>query len=308
MLRVASFNVNGIRAAHRRGFSDWLAGRGCDVVALQELRCPVAALPPGVFGDYHLTYDPGTLPGRNGVAVLTRHRPTAVRSWGATAPICGPAADPGADAVATTWTSAPLARLLREFADHGRYVEVDLADRPLTVASLYLPKGGLPAHLQKPGRMREAPDGGARHARKMRFLDGLSHQVTRARRHAGAAGRDYLLLGDFNIAHTPADVVAWRRQVRVEGFLPQERAWLDSLLGPRRLVDVVRRVNPDAQGPYSWWSWLGDCFADDTGWRIDYHLATPRLARTAVAAGTDRPATATARLSDHAPVVVDYDA
>ena len=285
MLRVATFNVNGIRAAARRGFGPWLAAGGCDVVALQEVRCPAPALPECVFGDLVLSYDSGDRAGRNGVAVLTREPPAAVRTWR---------------------TARPLARSLREFADEGRYLEVDLADRPLTVASLYLPKGGLPAHLQTAGRSREAPDGGARYARKMRFLDGLARQLTWSRRRAAADGREFLLLGDLNIAHTPLDVVAWRRQTKVEGFLPEERCWLDDLLGPRRLVDVVRRVNPETQGPYSWWSWLGDCFANDTGWRIDYHLATPGPARTAIGEGTDRPVSAAARLSDHAPVIVDY--
>lgn len=176
----------------------------------------------------------------------------------------------------------------------------------MTVASLYLPKGGLPAHLQQPGRMREAPDGGARYARKMRFMAGFARQVTASRRAALARGREFLLMGDLNIAHGPLDVVNWRRQHRSEGFLPEERAWLDELIGPRRLVDVVRALNPGVQGPYSWWSWLGSTFDNDTGWRIDYHLATPRLARLAVAGGTDREAHRDARMSDHAPVTVDY--
>ena len=66
---------------------------------------------------------------------------------------------------------------------------MDLADAPVTVASLYLPKGGLPAHLQRPERMREAPDGGAHYERKMRFLAGFSRQLTSARRAARAGGR-----------------------------------------------------------------------------------------------------------------------
>ena len=82
-MRIASFNVNGIRATQRRGFETWLATRGCDVVALQEVRCPAALLPDGVFGDYHLTYDQGSINGRNGVAVLTQMPPVAVRGWGA---------------------------------------------------------------------------------------------------------------------------------------------------------------------------------------------------------------------------------
>ena len=72
-------------------------------------------------------------------------------------------------------------------------------------------------------------------------------------------------------------------------------------------IDVVRRLHPDEDGPYSWWSWMGQSFANDSGWRIDYHLATPKLAKAAISGGTDREASYEERLSDHAPVVVDYD-
>lgn len=157
MLRVATLNINGIRAGQRRGFGSWLAGRDCDVVALQEVRCPVPALPPDAFGDYHLSYDAGTLPGRNGVAVLTRVAPLAVRTWGGAALVRPPGSCSDSPATAP---AGVLARGLGEFALHGRYLEVDLADSPLTVASVYVPKGGLPAELQKPGRMRRRPTAG----------------------------------------------------------------------------------------------------------------------------------------------------
>lgn len=280
-------NVNGIRAARRRGFGDWLDSRGCDVVALQEVRCPVIALPPGAFGDYHASYDAGTLPGRNGVAVLTRSEPVAVRTWNV--------------------SDVPLARGLREFAHEGRYIEVDLAEAPLTVASLYIPKGGLPAEWQRPGNTREVPDGGAKHLRKMRFLDAFARQLSRNRIAARNRGREYLLMGDANIAHQRHDVRNWRSSNRVEGFLPVEREWFGSILSPRTLVDVVRARNGEVDGPYSWWSWRGESFAKDVGWRIDYHLATPPLARAAVADWTDKEPSADSRMSDHCPVVVDYD-
>ena len=304
MLRIATFNINGIRATHRRGFADWLSGRGLDVLALQEVRAPLAALPQQAFGDYHVAYEPGQVAGRNGVAVLTRHAPAAVRTWDAEVLVRAPGEEhlhtrPAPDHV-------PLARGLARHAHEGRYLEVDLADAPVTVASLYLPKGGLPAHLQIPGRMREKPDGGAKHARKQAFMAAFARQLARSRKAALAAGREFLLMGDLNIAHTPLDVASWRRQQKSEGFLPEEREWLGAQLSPRTLVDVVRRLHPDVDGPYSWWSWLGGAYERDSGWRIDYHLATPRLARSAVAATVDRDHRGV-RLSDHAPVVVDYD-
>ena len=273
MLRVATFNVNGIRAASRRGFDAWLAGRGCDVAGLQELRCPTEDLPVAAFGSYVVTYHPGELAGRNGVAVLTRAAPLAVR-YG-----FGHRSD-----------------------DEGRYLELDLdlgGGRPaLTVGSLYLPKGGAPSA------------GGAelvRYRRKMRFLASFRAYLTRARRQAATSGRQFLVMGDFNIAHTPLDLTNWRSSQRAAGFLPEEREWFSSILGPRTLVDVVRRQHPDVPGPNSWWMWREPAFSADTGWRIDYQLTSPDLARTVTSAGTDREARYADRISDHAPVVVDYD-
>jgi len=286
-VRISTVNVNGIRAAGRRGFGTWLAHTDPDVVALQEVRCPRAALPEDAFGGYHAAYEPGERAGRNGVAVLTREPAAAIR-----------ALDPADYAF-------PLARELRDFAAEGRYIEVDLADRPLTVASVYVPKGGLPAHLQRPGRMREAPDGGAAYERKLRFAAGLSRHMGRSRRAAAARGREFIVMGDLNVAHRELDVAAWRRSRQAVGFLPQERAWLADLLGPRRFVDVVRALHPETPGPYTWWSWLGTSFAVDSGWRIDYQIATPGLARRAQRAWVDREVEGI-RMSDHAPVTVDY--
>jgi exodeoxyribonuclease-3 len=274
MLRVATFNVNGIRAASRRGFDEWLAARGCDVVGLQEVRCPEEDLPRQAFGGYVVTYHAGALAGRNGVAVLTRVPPSAVRYGFGN----------------------------QTFDPEGRYVEVDLEPGPgrppLTVGSLYLPKGGSPAL---------AGAELARYRRKMRFLASFRHYLTRARRAAVRAGREFVVMGDFNIAHTRLDLTNWRTSQRAAGFLPEERSWFDTVLGPRTLVDVVRRQHPDRPGPNSWWMWREPAFAADTGWRIDYQLTTPALAATVRAAGTDREASYAERISDHAPVVVDYD-
>ncbi|GAB3106385.1 exodeoxyribonuclease III [Janibacter alkaliphilus] len=302
MLRVATYNVNGIRAAQRRGFETWLAARDPDVLALQEVRSPVEKVPAEVFAGWHATYDPGRLAGRNGVAVLTRQPPAAVRTWSGRATAFAPGSAP----VEIEAPTPTLARGLSRYADEGRYVEVDLADQPLTVASLYLPKGGLPVELQKPGRMREEPDGGARYERKMHFMSAFARHLDRVRRQARQAGRELLLLGDLNIAHQPYDVTNWRRSHQSEGFLPQERAWLDELIGPRTLIDVLRREHGEVDGPYSWWSWMGQAFEKDVGWRIDYHLATPGLARTVAQVEVDREPSREERVSDHAAVVADY--
>ena len=292
-MRVASHNVNGIRAALRRGVAGWTASADPDVVAQQEVRCPIPGLPPDAFLGYWAAYDSGARAGRNGVSVLTRERPAAVRTWGNDVVLV----DPVGRQLHLPDDPVPLARELRRFDTEGRYIEVDLADRPLTVASLYLPKGGVPD---------EGPDGLARFERKLRFMAGFARQLSRSRRAALARGREFLVMGDFNIAHSELDVRHWQRARRSEGFLPEERAWIDAQISSRTLVDVVRRLHPGTPGPYSWWSWFESSFTNDSGWRIDYHLATPRLARAATSAWTAREPCHEARMSDHAPVVVDY--
>ena len=201
-MRVVTFNVNGIRAAQRRGFESWLVERDPDVVALQEVRCRPEQLPSGVFGSHHLTYEPGQLAGRNGVAVLTRTRPDAVRTWD------GEVLMRAAGEEHTHTEPAPpgtMARGLSPFASEGRYVEVDIGGTgdspPLTVASLYLPKGGLPAHMQKPGG-REAPEPGVELGRD-RELSREGGELSRGRsvtdRLRDVLGRDRELEGTGDV-------------------------------------------------------------------------------------------------------------
>jgi exodeoxyribonuclease-3 len=117
------------------------------------------------------------------------------------------------------------------------------------------------------------------------------------------AGREVLLCGDFNIAHTARDLKNWKSNQKNSGFLPHERAWMDQVLGAGGFVDVYRRLHPQAEGEaYTWWSNRGQAWAKNVGWRIDYHLATPGLAAAARAARVYKDQ----RFSDHAPLTVDY--
>ena len=176
---------------------------------------------------------------------------------------------------------------LADFEEHGRYLEVDLADGT-TVGSVYV-------HTGEAGTDRQVE--------KERFMAGLATRMAEL----GADGRDAVLCGDWNIAHTEHDIKAWKANVRKAGFLPSERQWLTDLT-ESGWVDVVRRAHPDRPGPYSWWSWRGKAFDNDAGWRIDYHLATETLAARARAAHVEKPAAYALRWSDHAPVTVEFGA
>ncbi|WP_029138019.1 exodeoxyribonuclease III [Nakamurella lactea] len=269
-MRVAAFNVNGIRAAVRRGYVDWQRSAAPDIVCLQEVRAPVAQVPPAAIDGYHFSYHEGDRAGRNGVAVLSRVAPSAVR--------CGFSPADGADGADDP----------DGFDAQGRYLEVDLPG--LTVASLYLPKGDVY---------------GEKYAAKMRFLALLQAQLAKSVRRSRRSHREFLVCGDFNIAPAEADIRSWKSNLKSEGFLPQERDWFgEQTSGP--LVDVVRQLRPDEVGPFSWWTWRGQAFDNDAGWRIDHQLATPALAARAERAWVDRAESYPLRMSDHAPVLVDY--
>jgi len=176
-----------------------------------------------------------------------------------------------------------------EFDAEGRYVETrfDKPGRKLSILSVYFPSGS---------------SGEERQEAKFRFLDVIVPHLQALR-----GEREFILIGDVNIAHREADLKNWKGNLKNSGFLPEERAWMTQLLDPAGatgLVDVYRALHPDATDAcYTWWSNRGQARAKNVGWRIDYHLATPALAETARAASIYKEQW----FSDHAPLTVDYD-
>ena len=119
-----------------------------------------------------------------------------------------------------------------------------------------------------------------------------------------ASGREVVICGDWNIAHTEKDLKNWKSNQRNSGFLPEERAWLTRLFAEQGWVDVHRRLQPEATGEaYTWWSNRGQAWAKNVGWRIDYQIATAGIAGGALRASVFKDR----RFSDHAPLSVDYD-
>ncbi|MEU5973901.1 exodeoxyribonuclease III [Streptomyces sp. NPDC047315] len=264
MLTVTSVNVNGLRAAAKKGFVEWLAQTDADVVCLQEVRAEAAQLAESVRAPegWFTVHVPSAAKGRAGVALYTRREPDEVRTGFGAA----------------------------EFEDSGRYVEADLPG--VTVASLYLPSGDADTPKQD---------------EKYRFMDAFLPYLSELKARSAAAGREVVVCGDWNIAHQEADLKNWRGNRKSAGFLPEERAWLTRVYEEAEYVDVVRALHPDQEGPYSWWSYRGRAFDNDTGWRIDLQVATRGLADRAVKAHVERAASHEERWSDHAPVTAVFD-
>lgn len=278
---ITTVNVNGIRAATKQrsevnpGFLAWLDSSGSDIVLLQEIRADEEqtreALAPALDAGWQLSMSDSVIKGHAGVGVMSKIKPVAVREGFASA----------------------------EFDSTGRYVEADFDDPvlgTLTVASLYLPKGA--AVPTASATEKEI----AKFDEKKRFLDEFGEHLTRAARRR----RHVVVGGDWNIAHAEADIKNWKGNARSPGFLAHERAWVGERLDSG-WTDVLRELHPEVAGPYSWWSWRGKAFDNDSGWRIDYQLANRSLARRAIKAFVDRADSYDRRWSDHAPVTVVYE-
>ena len=169
-----------------------------------------------------------------------------------------------------------------EFDREGRYLEARFGK--LSVVSVYPPSGSA---------------GPERQASKFRFLDCFQPHLQTLRR----SRRQYVLCGDWNIAHKEIDLKNWRSNRKNSGFLPEERAWLDELFGPMRYVDAFRQVN-DKPHQYTWWSNRGRAWEKNVGWRIDYQVVKRNTLRDAPQRASIFKAH---RFSDHAPLIMDYD-
>ncbi|WP_336646766.1 exodeoxyribonuclease III [Microbacterium sp. USHLN186] len=292
-LRIASVNVNGVRAAVRNGMHSWLDAADVDILTLQEVRADDEHL-TAAFPGWHIVHEKATAKGRAGVAVLSRTPALASRT--------------ALGAV--------------DFDSAGRWIEADflLDGAPLTVVSAYVHSGEANSPKQE---------------EKWKFLDAMSVRMAQL----GADDAHALVTGDLNVGHRPLDILNWKGNVKKSGFLARERAYFDRILGAAGesvvgqegvgrgmvgqlsdtrpfaseggglglgWVDVGRAHHGEVDGPYTWWSMRGKAFDNDSGWRIDYHLATAPLAQRATGYTIARAASYAERWSDHAPVIVDY--
>jgi len=163
----------------------------------------------------------------------------------------------------------------------GRYLEVQIGK--LSVVSLYLPSGSSKEERQ---------------AFKYRVMDRFMPFL----QECAQSGRDYVICGDWNIAHKEIDLKNWKANQKNSGFLPEERAWLDQLFEREPWYDAFRLVNQEPE-QYTWWSNRGQAWAKNVGWRIDYHVISERLKNKVQSASIYKDE----RFSDHSPLIIDYD-
>ncbi len=255
MAKIITVNTNGIRAAARKGFFDWLPEQDADVVCIQETKAQVDQLSDPVFHPegYHCYYNDAQKKGYSGTAIYSRVKPKLVTD-------------------SLGWD--PL-------DSEGRYLQADYDG--LSVISLYLPSGS---------------SGEEKQEKKYRFLDLFMEHLKTLRRKR----REFIICADWNICHKEIDLKNWRANRKNSGFLPEERAWLDTLYDEVGYVDSFRLVNEDPD-QYTWWSNRGQAWDKNVGWRLDYQVVTPKLADKVLAADIYKEE----RFSDHAPQIMEYD-
>lgn len=251
-MRIISINLNGIRAAARKGFFEWLAEQNADIICMQETKAQVNVLQDERFfpEEYHCYFHDAEKKGYSGVGIYSRHEPQRVKfglGW--------PVAD-----------------------GEGRYVQLDFDG--LSVASLYMPSGSS-------GELRQAV--------KFDFLERYLPQLKKN------AKKNFIICGDWNIAHKEIDLKNCKANRKNSGFLPEERAWMDTLIDEVGFVDAFREVNqqPDE---YTWWSNRGQSWLKNVGWRLDYQMITPAIRDTVESVSIYKAQ----RFSDHAPLIIDY--
>lgn len=281
---ITTSNVNGLRAANRKGIMHWAGEHTPDVWCMQEVRAPQSEIDP-IFNKIADTYvDSGKVADPTGLHTMNE--------------ICRIKGRAGVGLLSTLPVIAERYGLpgLEEDVDSGRWIEADVRTPQgyeITVVCVYVHSGD----VDDPNKMHQ----------KFRFLDTMLTRMGQLRDEAAHGGRQAVLCGDFNIAHTPLDIKNAKSNVTHSGFLPEERAYIDKWLDEYEFVDVMRELAGDIQGPYTWWSQRGRAFDNNTGWRLDYQFATPELAQTARGFTIDKAPTYDARWSDHAPLSITYD-
>ena len=274
MLRVATVNVNGVRAAFRKGMGDWLDSSGVDVLALQEVRAEREDLVALLGDDWVVAHDAASAKGRAGVAVATRRDHLDVRT------ALGP----------------------ESLDTAGRWLEVDVTTplgNTLTVVNCYVHSG-------------EA--GTPKQEAKYAFLDVMSKRMRELGSSASPTlvlgdlnvGHRTLDIKNWkgnlkNAGFLPEERAHFDKWLGSEGSPDYNTG------SSGRFVDIGRAFLGDVEGPYTWWSWRGKAFDNDAGWRIDYHLANAPLASVVMDYSVHRAPSYDTRWSDHAPVVADYN-
>lgn len=220
-MKILSWNVNGIRAADRKGLFNWFQNTQPDILCLQEIKANPDQFPPHLKNtpDYHVYIHQAQRKGYSGVATYSKSKPKQVKhGFG-----------------------------IDRFDTEGRTLITEYED--FVLFNIYFPNG-----KQSKQRLEY----------KLDFYDTFLSYADNLK----AEGKNIIVCGDFNTAHKEIDLARPKANETISGFLPIERAWIDTFID-HGYVDTFRHFNkkPDQ---YTWWSMRTRARERNVGWRIDY--------------------------------------
>jgi len=220
-MKVLSWNINGLRAAEKKGFYQWFTKESPDILCLQEIKATPDQLPPHIRNvpGYHGFWNPGERKGYSGVATFSKEKPVKVETG--------------------------FGR--EEFDSEGRILITSYPS--FTLFNIYFPNG-----KKNQERLQY----------KLDFYDKFLTIADELK----AKKRNIVVCGDFNTAHKEIDLARPKENEKISGFLPVERAWIDTFID-HGYVDTFRHFNKEPN-QYTWWDMKTGARARNVGWRIDY--------------------------------------
>jgi exodeoxyribonuclease-3 len=195
-----------------------------------------------------------------------------------------PAVRPGYSGVATFTTHEPVSVEygigLEEFDHEGRVIRTRFPD--FILFNVYFPSG---------------QRGQDRVGYKLEFYSHLLDICDQLHE----SGEKLIICGDFNTAHNEIDLRHPKANKNTSGFLPEERAWIDTYLS-HGFIDIYRSLYPD-KVEYTWWTYILNARKNNVGWRLDYFLVSEAL----IPYVRDVIINAEVLGSDHCPVTLSID-
>jgi len=240
---IVSWNVNGLRAVHRKGNLAEMFQMKPDILCLQETKSLPEQLPDELKekSGYHTYFhSPTHKKGYSGVAIYSKEEPIKV------------SCETGKD-----WKD-----------DQGRLIMAEYKDpvddkASFTLINGYFPNGGgPPERLEYKLKFYDS---------FLKFINKLHGKLISQEKHP-----NIIFCGDLNVAHKPIDLARPKENEKHVGFLPEERAWMDKLI-ENGWVDVFRQFYPDKKDIYTYWDMKTFARERNVGWRIDYFFCSKEM-------------------------------
>lgn len=236
-MKIYSWNMNGIRAVHKKGLLEpFLAKQNPDVVCIQETKAQPEQINMD-FGEYMPFWHSAEKKGYSGTGILTKIEPIEVING-------------IPDDIATKYA---LEDVYGDTTKEGRVMTAEF--EPFYVSTVYTPN---------------AKDDLSRIPMRQAWDPAYLEYMNRLQ-----AEKPVIFCGDFNVAHTEIDLARPKPNKGKKGFTDEERAGIDSMI-ESGFLDTFRLFNQSGEN-YTWWSHFGGARERNVGWRIDYVMASANL-------------------------------